>query len=100
MDVTDVRAVGWPRASTRPALFVGLIGATAVIWFTLLSGWLGVAPGSVLLTRQNVLFNSDTNTWIDEMVNQQDPSASTRVVHPLEVFFWRPPCQALDRLLQ
>jgi hypothetical protein len=77
-----------------------LIGVVAVCWFTLLSGWLGVTPGTVLVTRQNVLFNSDTNIWIDEMVNGQEPPASWRVVHPLEVYLWRPPCQALSALLR
>jgi hypothetical protein len=76
-----------------------LIGLAAVVWFTTLSGWLGVTPKSVLLARQNVLFNSDTNTWVEETVNQQTPSPSGRVIHPLAVFFWRPQVQVLRRLL-
>ena len=67
------------------------IGAVAVIWFVLLSGWLGVTPGSRLVTHQNVLFNSDMNLWIEEMVQGHPPF--TRAVHPLQTFLWRPPCQ-------
>jgi Family of unknown function (DUF6080) len=85
---------------TRRALVAGLVGAAAAVWFTLLSGWLGMKPGSVLLTRQNVFFNSDTNTWIDEIARQQAPSASTRVIHPLEVFIWRPPYRVVHGLLR
>jgi hypothetical protein len=81
-------------------LYATLIGATAVVWFTLLSGWLGVEPGSLLLKRQNVLFNSDTNTWVDEIARQQAPSASTRAIHPLEVFIWRTPYQVVNRLVR
>jgi hypothetical protein len=81
-------------------LYATLIGATAVVWFTLLSGWLGVAPGYVLMKRQNVLFNSDTNTWIDEIARGHAPSAATRAIHPLEVVIWRPPYQVVNRLLR
>jgi hypothetical protein len=85
---------------TRPVLVAGLIGAAAVLWFTILSGWLGVGPGSVLVTRQNVLFNSDTNTWIAEMAEKHEPSAAERAIHPLDVFLWRLPCQALTHVLR
>jgi hypothetical protein len=78
----------------------GMIGATAVIWFVFLSGWLGVQPASVLLTRENVLFNSDTNTWIEEMVNNPDAGAGTRAIHPLAVALWRPPTRMLFGVLR
>jgi hypothetical protein len=83
-----------------PWLVAALVGTTALIWFTLLSGWIGVTPGSVLVKRQNVLFNSDTSTWIGEMVGPSEPSASSRAIHPFDVLLWRPPCRAVARLLQ
>jgi hypothetical protein len=74
-----------------------IVGFIAVIWFVLLSGWLGVTPGSVMTKRQNVLFNSDMNLWVDRMIgNARSPE---RLVHPLEVLIWRAPCRALQHLL-
>jgi hypothetical protein len=74
-----------------------LVGLTAAIWFVLLSGWLGVTPGSVMTKRQNVLFNSDMNLWVDRMIgNARSPE---RLVHPLEVLIWRTPCRALQHVL-
>lgn len=73
------------------------VGFAAAIWFVLLSGWLGVTPGSVMTKRQNVLFNSDMNLWVDRMIgNARSPE---RFVHPLEVLIWRAPCRALQHLL-
>jgi hypothetical protein len=94
MDVTDTVAAGLPVAARGRTLLAGTIGTAAIVWFTTMSGWLGVTPGTVLMARQNVLFNSDTNTWIDEMVHQHAPSPAERVIHPLDVVFWRGPCQA------
>ena len=82
----------------RAVLTAAGIGVVAALWFVLLSGWMDVVPGSVMVQRQNVLFNSDTNLWIDEMVNNHPPL--TLAVHPLEVLFWRPPCQALYHLFR
>jgi hypothetical protein len=73
-------------------------GFVAIVWFVLLSGWMDIVPGSVMVQRQNVLFNSDTNLWIDEMIHWHRPL--TLAVHPLDVFFWRLPCQALYHVLQ
>ena len=100
MDVAEPTTVGRSRPTRRAALYATLVGTAAVVWFTLLSGWLGVAPGSVLLKRQNVFFNSDTNTWIDEVARQHAPSAATRAIHPLEVYIWRPPYPVVYRALQ
>jgi hypothetical protein len=77
-----------------------LMGLGAACWFIFLSGWLGVVPGSVLVKRQNVLFNSDTNVWIEEMIHNHAPSASWRVAHPMEVVLWRPPIRALAFMLR
>jgi len=84
----------------RELLLSGLIGVTAVIWFTALSGWLGVTPGSVLLSRQNVLFNSDANTWVDEIARQHAPSPATRAIHPLEIYIWRPPYALVNGVMR
>ena len=100
INVAETATVGSSRSPGHVAIYAALIGGAAVLWFTLLSGWLGVKPGAVLLTRQNVFFNSDTNTWVDEIARQHAPSASTRVIHPLEVFIWRPPYQVLNGLLR
>jgi hypothetical protein len=86
---------------TRRAVIAALTAwALALVWFVTLSGWLGVRPHSVLLVRQNVLFNSDTNTWVDVMVHEQAPSASARVIHPLDARLWRAPALALRYALQ
>src|SRR4051794_2389136 len=82
----------------RAALTATCFGFVAVVWFVLLSGWMDIVPGAVMVQRQNVLFNSDTNLWIDEMVHWHKPL--TLAVHPLDVFFWRLPCQALYHLLK
>jgi hypothetical protein len=83
----------------QPALLAACgIGFIAVVWFVLLSGWIGVAPGSVVLARQNVLFNSDTSSWIDEMAHGREPEA--KAVHPLEVLIWRPPSRAFSMALR
>ena len=64
----------------------------------LLSGWLKSVPGSVVVKRQNVLFNSDSSIWLDRIVgNAVSPE---KAVHPLEVAFWRPPVRPLQRLLE
>jgi hypothetical protein len=81
----------------NPRKVATVVGFAAVIWFVLLSGWLGVTPGSVMTKRQNVLFNSDTNLWVDRMIGSaQSPE---QLVHPLEVPIWRAPCRVLQRLL-
>jgi hypothetical protein len=100
LDVMETSAVGHSPSRRRATLYAMLFGVTAVVWFTLLSGWLGVAPGSVLLKRQNVFFNSDTNVWVDEIARQHPPSAATRAIHPLEVFIWRPPYRVVYHVLQ
>src|SRR3954447_9764210 len=82
----------------RVVLTATCFGFVAVVWFVLLSGWMNIVPGAVMVQRQNVLFNSDTNLWIDEMIHWHRPL--TLAVHPLDVFFWRLPCQALYRVLQ
>jgi hypothetical protein len=91
---------GLPSGVTprQARLTAAAIGAAAVIWFVLLSGWLGVAPGSMFVTHQNILFNADTNLWVQEMVDGHKPF--TKAVHPLQAYLWRPPCQALKYLLQ
>ncbi len=75
-----------------------MIGLAAVIWFMLLSGWLKSVPGSVMVKRQNVLFNADSSIWLDRMVG--DARSPEKAVHPLEVAFWRPPVKALQHLLE
>src|SRR5271165_7183503 len=83
-------------AHTR--MIAAMIGLAAVIWFMLLSGWMKSVPGSVVSKRQNVLFNSDTNIWLDRMIgNAKSPE---QMIHPLEIVLWRPPCRALQHLLE
>jgi hypothetical protein len=98
MKLSGTAHVGPRTAAAHAASIAAAISLASVVWFVLLSGWLGVAPGSVLVRQQNVLFNSDTNLWIEEMVNLHKPFA--RAVHPLQVYLWRPPCQALGHVLQ
>jgi len=69
----------------------------AVIWFLLLSGWLGVTPGSVITQRQNVLFSSDSSIWISAMTGET--KSIFLYPHPLQNFLWRPPARALFHLL-
>src|SRR5271165_5516729 len=83
-------------AHTR--MIAAMIGLAAVIWFMLLSGWMKSVPGSVVSKRQNVLFNSDTNIWLDRIIgNAKSPE---QLIHPLEIILWRPPCRALQHLLE
>ena len=91
-------SVARPLPRARVTTIAVIIGLAAVIWFVVLSGWLKVTPGSVMTKRQNILFNSDTNLWLDRMVgNERSPE---QVIHPLEIVFWRPPCRALQHLLE
>ena len=91
----DLRASKSGAGVLRIAAVIGLV---AVIWFMFLSGWLKATPGSVMTQRQNVLFNSDMNIWLDRMVgNAVSPE---KAVHPLEIAFWRPPVRAVQHLLE
>jgi len=90
-----------PAPSSRPAhagTIALVIGLAAVVWFTFLSGWMKATPGSVMTKRQNILFNSDTNIWLDRMVG--DARSPEGLVHPMEIPLWRPPVQALRHLLE
>jgi hypothetical protein len=83
---------------TRKYILAATIGLCAVIWFLVLSGWLGVTPGGVMTTRYNILFSSDTSIWINTMVG--DTPLPVQYAHPLQVVFWRPPCLVLYHLLK
>jgi len=83
-----------PASSYRLALFIGF---AAAVWFTLLSGWLGMTPGTVIAARHNVLFSSDSALWVQRMIGDAHPAA--HVVHPIETFLWRPLCRAFQHLL-
>jgi hypothetical protein len=87
-----------PSLLARPGSIATVVGLVAVIWFMLLSGWLNSVPGSVVVNRQNVLFNSDSNIWLDRIVG--DAHSPEKAVHPLEVAFWRPPVKAVQHLLE
>jgi len=81
----------------RTHIIAAIIGLAAVIWFVMLSGWLKVTPGSIMTKRQNILFNSDTNIWLDRIIgNEKSPE---QLIHPLEIVLWRPPCRGLQHLL-
>lgn len=86
-----------PVATTNQLALAACFGLCAVVWFVFLSGWMRVTPGSVMTKRQNVLFNSDTNLWVDRMIG--DARSPEHLVHPLEVPLWRYPCRALQHLL-
>ncbi|MGC2112228.1 MAG: hypothetical protein WA655_22105 [Candidatus Korobacteraceae bacterium] len=87
---------------TAPSLghsraIAAMVGLAAVLWFMLLSGWMKSVPGSVMVKRQNVLFNSDSSIWLDRMIgNEKSPE---QMIHPLEIPLWRAPCRALQHLL-
>jgi len=87
-----------PPLLTRTQIIAAMIGLAAVIWFVMLSGWLRVTPGSIMTKRQNILFNSDTNIWLDRMIG--DEISPEHLIHPLEIPLWRPPCRALQYLLE
>lgn len=92
------------RESGKPAALPGwraiavalAVAVIAVCWFMFLSNWLGVKPGTPLTTQQNVLFDSDSAMWIDQMIGNTRSLAQT--IHPLELLFWRYPCRALAHL--
>lgn len=81
-----------PLASSRHRTVALAIGLIATTWFTLLSGWLGVTPGSVLVKRPNVIFSSDTSAWIERFAGDAKlPKAFPYAyIHPLEEVIWRP----------
>src|SRR5208337_3502527 len=87
-----------PSLLARPGSIATMFALVAVIWFMLLSGWLKSVPGSVVVKRQNVLFNADSSIWLDRMVG--NASSPEKAVHPLEVAFWRPPVKAMQHLLE
>src|SRR5271165_7455817 len=87
-----------PSLLARPGTIATMVGLVAVIWFMLLSGWLKSVPGSVVVKRQNVLFNADSSIWLDRMVG--NAASPEKAVHPLEVAFWRPPVKAMQHLLE
>jgi hypothetical protein len=82
----------------RKYVLAAMVGLAAVIWFLMLSGWLGVTPGSVITTRINVLFNSDTSFWVGHMIN--GARSDHQLIHPLEIALWRGPCLALYYLFR
>ncbi len=83
--------------SSRHRTVAFAIGLIATTWFTLLSGWLGVTPGSVLVKRPNVIFSSDTSAWIERFAGDAKlPKAFPYAyIHPLEETIWRPLTRAL-----
>lgn len=80
----------------RRVITASLLGILAVFWFMFLSAWLGVKPGAVITSRQNVLFDSDMNLWVARMIGSGRSVEQT--IHPLEILFWRYPCRALAHL--
>src|ERR1700689_5077263 len=77
--------------------FVIAVGATAAAWLVWLSGWLGVRPGTILLHRQNVLFNSDLLPWVFRVAWIPVEGAVTThdAIHPLQYVLWTVPCHIL-----
>jgi hypothetical protein len=98
MHESMVMGIDTSRSQAGARTIAVAIGLAAVIWFMLLSGWLKAVPGSVITKRQNVLFNSDTNIWLDRIVG--DAVSPEKAVHPLEIAFWRPPVRAVQHLLE
>ena len=88
-----------PTPALSRALAIAIaIGLASVVWFMALSGWMKSEPGSVMVKRQNVLFNSDSSLWLDRMIgNARSPE---QMIHPLELVFWRAPCRGLQHLLE
>jgi len=84
-------------AAASPRRLAVVVGFVAAVWYVLLSGWLGMTPGTVIATRHNVLFSSDSALWAQRMIGDSRPPA--HVVHPIETFLWRPACLALQHLL-
>ena len=95
-------AIAPQQVVTRPAIarqktLAIMIGLAAVVWFMVLSGWTRSTAGSVMVKRQNVLFNADSNLWIDRMIgNERSPE---QLIHPLEIIFWRAPCRAMQHVM-
>jgi hypothetical protein len=97
---STVSTVAKTPVSGHKLPFAATVGLCTVIWFVLLSGWFGLVPGTVLATRPNVMFSSDTSAWIDRFAGSKHPRVYPYgYVHPLEEFFWRPPCRVLAHLL-
>ena len=82
----------------RHYLFAGTIGAAAAVWLVILSGWFNVNAGSIMTRRQNVLFDSDMNLWLDRIIGSAKSPEQT--VHPLEIVFWKRPARGIARVLK
>jgi hypothetical protein len=82
-------------AGSHRAISAG-VGLAAAVWLTLLSGWLGVRPGTVVTHRHNVIFSSDSNLWIAQMLGNMPPNLAP--IHPLQIPFWGIPCRAAAAL--
>jgi hypothetical protein len=72
------------------------VGILAVLWLMFLSGWFQVHSGSLMMKRNNVLFDSDMNYWVARMIGNVHSPEQT--IHPLELIFWRYPCRALAHI--
>jgi hypothetical protein len=85
------------RLSLGQRAFVIAVGAAAAAWLFWLSGWLGVQPGTILLHRQNVLFNSDLLPWVFRVAWIPVEGAVTThdAIHPLMYVLWSVPCHIL-----
>jgi len=95
--VATVPSISAPGVIRRKVLIATAVGLVAACWFVLLSGWLGVMPGTVTVKRNNVLFNSDTSSWMHRMTDTDRPRED--FVHPLDFALWRPECRGLYHLL-
>ena len=89
---------GKTTMAARKKTVAAVIGLAATIWFVLLSGWLGVVPGTVIVKRQNVLFSSDAALWLGKVVGDTPPFLDP--IHPAAVALWRPPNLAIFQLLK
>ncbi|HTA42734.1 MAG TPA: hypothetical protein VK789_09820 [Bryobacteraceae bacterium] len=100
---TQVSSVSAPGPDSTPLgrqqfIIAAAIGLAATIWLVFLSGWLGATHGSLIMKRQNVLFDSDTNLWIGRMIGND--KSLEQIVHPLEIPLWRVPCRAMAHIMR
>lgn len=86
------------RLDGRQWILAGAIGLVSIGWLMTLSNWWGVHAGSTMVTRQNVLFDSDMNLWVDRM--RGGAKSQEQAVHPLEIQLWSWPCRAVAHFLK
>jgi hypothetical protein len=89
---------GSARSNRRGRLVALAIGLVAALWFLILSHWLLVAPGTIMIERRDVFLEADTALILSYIAGEEGTVVPPQflVVHPLYLYTWRPVALALS----